>query len=378
MNVNTLYNIDCREGLSRLEDESIDCVIGSPPYWNLRDYNVEGSIWDGDPECKHEFDQERIRKLDLQAGNLEFKRNWRELASNDKSSNGQFCLKCGEWKGCLGLEPDFNLYVKHLCDIYDLVKQKLKKTGTCWVNLGDTYAGGGRSGSKKYFEKGHKQFGKNDPQGKYQAPLKVDGYKSKCLCMIPQRFAIEMINRGWILRNVIVWHKNNCMPSSARDRFTVDFEYVYFFVKNRKYWFDQDAVREPLQESTVNRDKYTRITRGKDGKYSVAHDHETPSNPKGRNKRCVWTINTKPNKEAHFATFNPDLVRPMILSGCPKDGLVCDPFAGTGTTLLEAWKQGRNYIGFEISKEYCEIANKYLDKETKYVRMDHFIDQKKV
>jgi len=360
-------------------------VITSPPYWLLRDYQIEPCLWDGDLDCKHVFGQEKIKKLDLQAGNPEFKRNWREQASNDHSSNGKYCQKCGAWNGCLGLEPDFNLYIKHLCDIFDLVKQKLKKTGTCWVNLGDTYSGGGRSGSKKYFEKGHKQFGKNDPKGRYQPPLKVKGYESKCLCMIPQRFAIEMINRGWILRNVIIWHKSNCMPSSARDRFTVDFEYVYFFTKRKKYWFDQDAVREPLQDDPKtylkkitrknNYSKGTALESGMASKKDGFNDYLKNNKgyvPKGRNKRCVWHVNTKPNPEAHFATFNEDLIRPMILSGCPIDGIILDPFAGTGTTLLEAWKKGRNYVGFEISREYCKIAEKYL-KQTRYERMDKFL-----
>ena len=124
MKVNKLYNLDCRVGLPKLELESIDCCISSPPYWSLRDYGIGPSIWDGDPECEHDFEIKE-RKVE------------------GYKNKGGFCNKCGAWKGCLGLEPNFELYIKHLCDIYDDVKRVLKKSGTCWVNLGDTYSSKG-------------------------------------------------------------------------------------------------------------------------------------------------------------------------------------------------------------------------------------------
>ena len=287
LEVNKIYNGDCRELLKKLDDESIDCVISSPPYWSLRDYGIPAVKWDDG------------------------------------------------WEGTLGLEPTFEMYIKHLADIYDDVKRVLKKSGTCWVNLGDTYSAGGGSGSKEYFEKGHKQFGKNDPEGKYQAPKKVKGIQPKCLLMIPQRFAIEMIDRGWILRNVIIWHKPSCMPESAKDRFTRDFEYVYFFVKNKKYWFERQ--REPMASSSKKRIKYSyknkRVydlsvhkERGNPNQDQIREGrkemHQTCDIEKGRNKRTVWSINPKGTKEAHFATFPPDLIEPMIKAGCPE--FICE------------------------------------------------------
>jgi len=548
LKVNKLYNMDCREGLALLEDESIDCCISSPPYYRLRDYEIEPSIWDGNPNCEHEFEIEQFKNLcdRTDKGIHEYIKN------TDISNISGFCKKCNAWKGCLGLEPSIDLFIKHLCDIYDIIKQKLKKTGTCWVNLGDTYSQGGRSGSKKYFDGGHIQFGKKDPNGKYQAPLKVKGFPPKSLLMIPERFAIEMITRGWILRNVIIWKKDNPVPESANDRFTRDYEYLYFFVKSTKtryyinersglcldklpkerienvdwewricnkcngtgiiekvkktkltamnlwtksprakyqtkngpckkckgtghikhnfwsgrdYWFDQNIVREPLKESSkrramrgVGNHKYISQNPSPNGMkphtmsfprefkgYKDMEDKiqkgETILNPRGRNKRTVWIINTKPNPEAHFATFPPELVEIPIKSGCPeyiceicgkpreilykntrnynalknkykhvnmggsiskgrnrktgypghiskelfsdgltncgcqggwKSGIVLDPFAGTATTLREAFKLGRDFIGFEISKEYCKIANKYLSKETNFKRITDF------
>lgn len=419
LKVNQIYNLDCREGLKQLEDNSIDCVIASPPYWNLRDYEIKGVIWDDNFDCDH-----------IWTDHLSF--NWlREPI---------FCVKCGAWYGVLGLEPNFELYIKHLCNIYDDVKRVLKKSGTCWVNLGDSY-GSGKHYDSKYL---------NNEEIQKKGPVK--GYQ-KCLLLIPQRFAIEMINRGWILRNVIIWHKPNAMPSSAKDRFTVDFEYIYFFVKRKKYWFEQQ--RESLKESGWDQwsKKYNVGIGGKrDAPQKIQQNQEyIPINPLGRNKRTVWRIPTKPNPEAHFATFPPNLVKPMIKSGCPeyickecgkprekiiekgktyyqyckdnklkwskdakssrddnqfpwdtklsgqahkefrdknpdilkgysdcgceakyKPGIVLDPFAGVGTTLKEAWKLGRNYIGFEISKEYCEIARKILDP-TKNYRLTDFM-----
>ena len=234
--------MDCREGLKHLDDECIDCCIASPPYYGLRDYGIEPSVWDGDVDCEHDFELNEKKCGGGHSGGVETSGLFtKEQAIKRKEGTGSgniikegFCNKCGAWKGTLGLEPDFELYIKHLCDIYDQVKRVLKKTGTCWVNLGDSY------GSSKDFSRADRQ----DLHGKETIRKKVRGFE-KCLLMIPQRFAIEMINRGWILRNVIIWHKPNCMPSSAKDRFTVDFEYVFFFVKSNKtqYWINEKTAQ---------------------------------------------------------------------------------------------------------------------------------------
>ncbi len=226
--------------------------------------------------------------------------------------------------GQLGLEKTFEEYIDKLCTIYDEVKRVLRDDGTCWVNLGDTY---GKSASTIT----NTGFG----EVKNQPGLRIGGI-DKCLMLIPQRFAIEMVNRGWILRNVIIWHKPNPMPSSAKDRFTVDFEYVYFFVKSKRYWFEPQY--EPyLTESNADR---PRMGQGSNTKYQQKRKEHKAGvrdwqkgmnergkdaiikvNPLGRNKRTVWTIPTQPYPEAHFATFPEKLVEPMIKAGCP--GFVC-------------------------------------------------------
>jgi site-specific DNA-methyltransferase (adenine-specific) len=279
MEINKLYNMDCREGLKKLEDLSIDCCISSPPYWSLRDYGI------------------------------------------------------GE--DALGLEDNFYEFITNLCDVYDLVKRVLKKSGTCWVNLGDTYSSTSVKSNWDSFAEYRTDggAGKRDI-GNIEKKRNMGGIPSKCLLMIPQRFAIEMVNRGWILRNVIIWHKPNCMPSSARDRFTVDFEYVYFFVKHKKYWFEQQ--REPHKQSTYDRMKYGynpskkseikgdfmhsghALKKGGMRDYIMKEGWDKYISPQGKNKRTVWTIPTHANPEAHFATFPPKLVQPMIKAGCPE------------------------------------------------------------
>jgi len=215
----------------------------------------------------------------------------------------------------------------------------------------------------------------------------------KSLCMVPERFAIKMIDNGWILRNKIIWHKNNCMPSSAKDRFTIDYEYVYFFTKSQKYYFKTQY--EPY--STVTLKEFEKEYNGKGLKDYLGNGVQNPSDVKrrilesmknhrfggnkraggdnrtysgnewivngnGRLKRCVWTINTSPFKDAHFAVFPEELVRQCLDAGCPVEGLCFDPFMGAGTTALVALKTNRNFIGIELNQSYIDIAMKRIEK----------------
>jgi len=293
-----IINGDSLEVLKTLQDESVDCVVTSPPYWALRDYGCEGQ---------------------------------------------------------LGLEPTFQEYIDKLCNIFDEVKRVLKKEGTCWVNIGDTYNGNkeGKTDNKVC------DYLKNTTTNLHK---KKGDLPDKCLCQIPSRFAIEMTNRGWILRNEIIWYKPNAMPSSVKDRFTVDFEKVFFFVKNKKYWFEQQLEKSIWFE----KDKRA-ITGGitKSGKSITSEGNQYQINKSGsfrkdgnRNKRCVWQIPTKPFKEAHFAVFPPTLVEPMIQAGCPENGIVLDPFIGSGTVAQVATLHRRNWIGIELNPEYIKLADK--------------------
>jgi len=269
MKLNTIYQGDALKVLQTFPAETISCVMTSPPYWGLRDYGDDVSVvWDGDSQCQHEFDvaegenllkeyvggwERPSRKEFSKVGSYlkcivcgkEFKGKLNQkfcsttclnTLSNEERHNllpkQQFCSKCNAWKGQLGLEPDFNDYIRHLCDIFDEVKRVLRKDGTCWVNIGDTYSGM-KSGNTNASTG---DIGKPKYAGDFTMTFtkeKQINYPDKSLCLIPFRFAIEMVNRGWILRNTIIWHKPNCLPSSVKDRFTVDFEYLFFFSKSR-------------------------------------------------------------------------------------------------------------------------------------------------
>lgn len=368
MEVNKIYLGNTLDVLKTFPDESINCCVTSPPYWALRDYGTDGVIWDGDPDCEHEWESNTQK---MAGGMISYRErlqrdaglNTSKYIGNHEDKNkdvvSNLCNKCGAWKGQLGLEPDFNLYIKHLCDIFDEVKRVLRKDGTCWVNLGDTYSsgqkGGGGKNSEKVKIKGQENFQSFEPRD-----FDCGGLPDKSLCNIPSRFSIEMQNRGWILRNKIIWHKPNCMPSSVTDRFTVDFEEIFFFVKNKKYWFEQQF--EPhtrLWDESNGGNLKESSTWAKDAKALQKGQHKGKyplPNENGRNKRTVWKIPTQPFPEAHFAVFPEALVETPIKAGCPKDGIVLDPFMGSGTVALKALKENRNFIGIEINPDYIDMA----------------------
>lgn len=362
--MNEIIKGNSLEVLQTLPGESINCIVTSPPYWGLRDYGIEPIIWDGDADCEHEWGKARKIPATTQwnTGGVFDPKN-RKVVQEEKYI-GQFCKKCGAWKGSLGLEPIFELYIKHLCTIFDETKRVLRKDGTCWVNLGDTY-NNSTNGGKLASDKSGLCSGKGRNPKLDNSVFVIRDKQclpTKSLCLIPQRFAIEMVNRGWICRNVIIWHKPNCMPSSAKDRFTVDFEYLFFFVKNKKYWFEQ--VFEPhlsppdqikRQKRLDNPSKYSQWIGGGSHSGGVGYFEQ------GRNKRTVWTIPTKPYPEAHFAVYPAELIRTCIKAGCPKGGVVLDPFIGSGTTAEEAIRQGKNYIGIELKDEYIELIEKRLN-----------------
>lgn len=314
-------------------------------------------IWDGDINCEHKWDsQEQIisgggysAKSTL-AGFSNPHTKGREMDKDTKTTNSQFCSLCGAWRGCLGLEPTIELYLKHLVGIFDEAKRVLRDDGTCFVNLGDTYASAPTGVTKDWQQKGgdgvYNRLVDRHTQGRttHKTTWKPKDYgqtPTKSLCLIPFRFAIEMVNHGWILRNTIIWSKPNPMPSSAKDRFTVDFEYVFFFVKKKKYWFEpqyEDYQTESNMErprmgqgqNTQYTQKRKEVYTGQDIKDYASAKAQSPSdskrrilesmqnNPLGRNKRTTWTIPTEAFPEAHFATFPCALVEPMIKCGCPE------------------------------------------------------------
>lgn len=334
-------------------DESIDCVITSPPYYGLRSYGTEGLIWDGLKDCQHDFSIINSQKM---TGGLSQEEIW-PGKSNRRSDKTHFqttsstCSKCNTWKGELGTEPTPQLYINHLVQIFDECKRVLRKSGSCWVNIGDSYGGTGSKGDYK------------DP--KYENGRNADGLtissklSPKSLLAIPERFVIAMTDSGWIRRNTVIWYKPNCMPSSAKDRFTVDFEYFYFFTKSPKYYFETQYEQNTSVGawSTNNKDN---------SPYEKNNPRLRPkTNYDGRIKRTVWQINTQPFTEAHFAVFPEDLVETPIKACCPFNGVVLDPFMGSGTVGVVAEKLGREFVGIELNPDYIEIAQKRISRVTR-------------
>ena len=314
--INKIICGDSLNSLKKLPDGIVDCVVTSPPYWALRNYGTNPVLW------------------------------------NDG------------WIGELGLEPDFNQYITHLCDIFDEVKRTLKDTGTCWVNLGDTYGGSSLGLSYAGHSKGKNSILPNDLS--YMPKVAHSrGKLDKSLLLIPFRFALEMVNRGWILRNVIIWQKPNCTPQSVKDRFTVDFEYLFFFVKSKKYHFEQQL--EPFKESTIKRCKgkcnknkgefYQGLSKEN---FEKIQEKVLTGKLKGKNKRAVWNIATSAFKGTHFAVYPPKLIEIPIKAGSPENGIVLDPFMGSGTTGLVAKKLNRNWLGIELNPEYAKMAEERI------------------
>ena len=292
---------DVFDKLKELDDNSIDCVCTSPPYWGLRDYGVPGQ---------------------------------------------------------LGLEPTYQEHIQNIVELFRAMKPKLKDSATVWLNYGDSYAATVNGTKAKDI--------KNDDRGFVDKPFSTiqGSIKPKDLVMIPNRIAIALQDDGWWIRSEIIWHKPNPMPESTKDRPTSAHEKIWLITKNKKYYYDADAIKEDAAW-----DRWGKQTQKKDkvGKAKLSKDRTKEEIQKlgngKRNKRNVWTITTKPFKEAHFATFPKDLIEPCIKAGCPEGGVVLDPFGGSGTTGIVAKSLNRKSIMIELNPEYIKIAKKRIEKE---------------
>jgi DNA modification methylase len=288
------------------------------------------------------------------------------------------------------LEESPDAFIEMLVAVFREVRRVLKPEGTCWVNIGDSYANdgkwGGHTGGKHASALHASPIGRNK---------RYTGLKPKDLIGIPWMLAFALRADGWWLRQDIIWAKPNPMPESVLDRCTKSHEYIFLLTKSQRYYFDSVAIKEqaiggqhpsamqfgregasgnhilPGQSAAQHR---PRAAGNKSHKYvteyeeSDSEEHRTKAGLMKvaevewdtRNKRSVWTVATKPFSEAHFATFPPDLITPCIKAGCPAGGVVLDPFMGAGTTALVARGLGRNYIGFELNPEYIAIAERRL------------------
>lgn len=295
--LDTINCIDALAGLKKLPDESVDCVMTSPPYWAMRDYGLTPQVWGGDENCNHEFEVIRTGRPNASGGAGSLKDTNRESRHAETS----YCAKCGAWRGSLGLESDYERYLDHLILIFDEVRRVLKATGTLWVNFGDTYAGSWGSYSQSKQTKMQQRNGTSSswPRRAYSdATFRPPSsfpqlVPRRSLCQIPARFAIRMAEEGWILRNDIIWHKPNHMPASVKNRLTCSWEHLFFFVKSEKYFFDLDAVRVP--HTSVSRPRKTpprlRPSPNLSGLRLPPNPGEPRSfHPNGKNPGDFWNI----------------------------------------------------------------------------------------
>jgi len=317
-----IYIGHCVDILKQLPPNSVHCCVTSPPYWNMRDYNGQAIPWaDG-------------------------------------------------WNGHLGLESSLDAYVTHIVEVFQAVHRVLRKDGTLWLNLGDTYVKNARPGGN---------IGITDRKIK-ESPFPYTGVplglKPRDLCGVPWRVAFALQAAGWFLRRDIIWHKTNPKPESVKTRPSSAHEYLFLFSKSVQYFYDCDAIREPYPQSTLKRFRGSITTKRKYGIQSTNNlpfqnmnrarpalneDEDLLENrkglmhPLGRNKKSVWTLAINARRTEHTAPYPEKLIEPCILAGCPENGIVLDPFMGSGTTALVSKRLNRHFVGIELNPSYVQI-----------------------
>jgi DNA modification methylase len=317
---------DSLEVLKTMDDESVQCCVTSPPYWALRNYDMDGQ---------------------------------------------------------LGQEATPEEYVDKLVEIMGEVHRVLRSDGTLWLNLGDSYVGSGQKSKadKTVFRDPKNPKGRN---GQWDGCKnnKVAGLKPKDMVGIPWRVAFALQEYGWWLRSDIIWHKTNPMPIPVKDRPTSCHEHIFLLSKSQRYYYDKDAILEPLKDP--NR-KDPPTSAGFGGNKHTGNKDKTLNNAysgtlydatklKGKNKRDVWTVATNGYKGAHFAVYPPKLIEPCILAGCPDDGIVLDPFSGSGTTGVVALNNNKKYIGIELNPEFAELSHKRIKDQVPTTLVEHLSD----
>lgn len=279
--------------------------------------------------------------------------------------------------GQIGFEETPEIYISRLTEIFREVRRVLKPDGVCWINIGDSYAGSCKSAG----DNNKLQQLKNIQSNKFTAdtpavetPASWTNIKPKDLMGIPWMLAFSLRGDGWYLRSDVIWQKKNAMPQSVKDRPTSSYEHIFLLAKSRKYYYDNESIKEPVAAGTIERmkrgislnHKYINGASGQTAQ-NLNNPRENRSGedinlPVMRNKRDVWTVCTNSYREAHFATYPVELIKPCIIAGCPPGGIVLDPFVGSGTTAVAALMEGRNYIGIELNPEYCVLARKRIAK----------------
>ncbi len=299
---------DAAEMLKTLPQECVNMCVTSPPYYGLRDYGESGQI---------------------------------------------------------GIEQTPDEYIARLVKVFDEVYRVLKKDGTLWLNIGDSYAGSGK-GPMTLTQGGKNEDVFNMQNRVYEVPKSWSGIKPKDLIGIPWMLAFALRERGWYLRSDIIWYKTNCLPESAKDRPTKTYEHIFLLAKSRQYYFDFKAIQEPIKDVSRERYKHGRSANskyvGQQGITQVRGDF-SDFDQQFRRKRDVWEVSTNTYKmDEHFAMFPERLIEPCILAGSKVGGIVLDPFFGSGTTGAVAKRFGREFIGIDLNARYLEKAKERIDK----------------
>ena len=305
MGLDTILFGDCRETLKEFDGKARTCVT-SPPYYGLRDYGGE-----------------------------------------DKQ---------------IGQEESPEEYIQNLVEVFRSVRDVLTDDGTLWVNIGDSYynyrPGKGQALPKQSVSKTKQDL----PDKCAKRGNKLQGLKEKDLIGIPWMLAFALRADGWYLRQDIIWHKPNPMPESVKDRCTKSHEYIFLLSKNRKYYYNNEAIKEPVKQDWGTRDR----SKGKyhnSGTGLVPHSGLSKSYDR-KNKRDVWSVTNKPYKGAHFAVYPPDLIEPCIKAGSEEGDIVLDPFMGSGTTAIVSKSLNRHYIGCELHEDYGKLIQKRLSEKS--------------
>ena len=303
--IDTILYGDCRETLKNVTNSSVQMCVTSPPYYGLRDYGGE--------------------------------------------------------KNQIGQEQTPEQFIDELVKVFREVKRTLKDDGTLWLNIGDSYYNYRPSKGKSYPKQTVSKTKQDLPDYSSKRNNKLTNLKEKDLIGIPWMLAFALRADGWYLRQDIIWHKPNPMPESVKDRCTKSHEYIFLLSKNKRYYYDNEAIKEPVKQDWGTRNrangKYHNSGSGLQPHSGLTKSYTT------KNKRSVWSITNKPYKHAHFATFPPDLIVPPILAGSKKGDIVLDPFMGSGTTGMVAKEHGRYFIGCELHADYKELIRQRMPVE---------------
>ncbi|MFE0024131.1 DNA-methyltransferase [Amycolatopsis sp. NPDC059021] len=393
----TLYTGDATTTLASLPDSSVDCVVSSPPYWGLRDYGT-GTWVRGDPDCAH-------RAAAGRGGNVPQSKHPRLAYPASAAHRGgvpQRCRRCGARRedDQHGLEPTPQDYIDRLRGVFDELHRVLADTGTVWLNLGDSYATD-PLGRSDHAMRASTVSGRSAAEPLRESVRRAGARRTgvlprKNLVGMPWRVAFALQADGWILRNAIVWHKPNAMPESVRDRLSNRYEMLFLLVKQQRYFFDLDPIREPLARPEalgegiviggVHKGRRAGIDatarRRGNSVYGKYHDTDpfpakapgeamrptgsqhTAAHERGKNPGDVWSVTTRPLREAHFAAFPVDIPLRCIAAGCPEGGAVLDPFSGAATTGMAARRLGRSYIGIDLNPDFHDIGLRRLNLAT--------------